>query len=210
QMAIGYKHGHLTESRLKADTPIRVVRSPNFDTRRAGIVGDDFTMRELDEAMDERVGLIWGHVYSILWHGLQLSIRRRARVPIELHIYTTGKLDNYIAADRIVERRHDDVRAGRAGRANRSVHIGDQIPRPFATEGVRHRCFKSENRERTDGRKHQLGDRTTRRRRYIGDDLLRLAPTKCCDDACGEALKIIRRNVNMGRVILWSNRKTRR
>src|SRR5437016_6466267 len=102
QMAIGYKHGHLTESRLNADTPIRVVRSPNFDTRRAGIVGDDFTMRELDEAMDERVGLIWGHVYAILWHGLQLSIRRRARVPIELHIYTTGKLDNYIAADRIV------------------------------------------------------------------------------------------------------------
>src|SRR6476660_4949621 len=87
QMPISYEYGHLTESRLDADTPIRVVRSPNFDTRRTGIVGDDFTMRELDEAMDERGGLIWGHVYAILWHRLQLRIRRRARVPIELRVH---------------------------------------------------------------------------------------------------------------------------
>src|SRR5262249_3566403 len=199
----------LTESRLDADAPIRVFRSPNFDTRRAGIVGDDFTMRELDEAMDERVGHVWGYVYAILRHGLQLRIRWRARVPIELRVHTTGKLDNYVAADGIVERRNDDAYAGRAGRANRSVHIRDQIPRPFSTEGIRHRRFKSENRERADGRKHQLRNRTTRCWRYIGDDLLRLASTKCCDDACDEALKIIRGNVDMGRVVLRGDRNTR-
>src|SRR5262247_177696 len=76
QMAISYQHGHLTESRLDADTPVRVVRSPNFDTRRAAVVGDDLSIRELDEATDERVRLIWRYVYSILRHGLQLRIRR--------------------------------------------------------------------------------------------------------------------------------------
>src|SRR5262249_17086291 len=120
QMPISYQYGHLTESRLDADAPIRVFRSPNFDTGRAGIVGDDFTMRKLDEAMDERVGHVWGYVYSILGHGLQLRIRGHAGVPIELRVHTTGKLDNYVAADGIVERRNDDACAGRPGRANRS------------------------------------------------------------------------------------------
>ena len=160
--------------------------------------------------MDERVGLIWGYVYSIFGHGLQLRIRRRARVPIELHVHATGKLDDYVAADRIVERRHDDVRAGRAGRANRSVHIGDQIPSPFVAEGIRHGRFKSENGERAARRKHQLRNCTTRCRRYSGDNLLRRAPAKCCDDACGEPVKIGWRNVNMGRIVLWADRNTRR
>src|SRR5215510_8608271 len=54
QMAISYQHGHLTESRLDADTSVRVVRSPNFDTRRAAFVCDDLSVRELGEAIDER------------------------------------------------------------------------------------------------------------------------------------------------------------
>ena len=113
-------------------------------------------------------------------------------MPVELCVDSAGPLDDRVAPNRIVERGHEDIGAGRAGGTNRRVHVGHQVSSPLRAEWVGYRCLESENGHGPDWREHQLRHRTARSGRHSEDALLRGGAAKRGQEAGDEAVEILR------------------
>ena len=50
------------------------------------------------------------HIDAIVGHRFERIVRRRLRMPVQLHVQAAGPLDYCVLADRIVERLDDRVR----------------------------------------------------------------------------------------------------
>src|ERR1700681_3589980 len=150
-MTVSDVHGQEAELRLDSNPAVRVRRTPNLDAGRVGIVGDHLTVREIDEATQERGGSVGRNVDAILGNSLEPRIRRRSCMPVQLHVYTARPLDDRVPSDRIVEWTDQDIGACRARGLRRAVEVGHEISRAFHAEGMRDRSLESEHRYRADG-----------------------------------------------------------
>src|SRR5258707_6343393 len=100
-MTVSDVHGQEAELRLDSNPPVRVRRPPNLDAGRVGIVGDHLTARESDEATQERCGSVGRNVDAILGNRLELSIRRRSCMPVQLDLDTAMPLNDRVPTDPI-------------------------------------------------------------------------------------------------------------
>src|SRR5882724_428202 len=62
KMAVGHKYGQLAEGRFDADASICVTRTPDLDTGRMRVVGDDFPVRKGQKAAQERGDAVGGEI----------------------------------------------------------------------------------------------------------------------------------------------------
>src|SRR5260370_20581988 len=128
-MAVSDGHGQEAELRLDSNPTVRVRRSPNLDAGRVGIVGDHLTVRESDEATQERGGSVGRNVDSILGNSPEPWIRRRSCMPVQLRVYTARPLNDRVPSDRIVERTDQDIGASRTRGLRRAAEVGHEISR---------------------------------------------------------------------------------
>src|SRR5262249_21201969 len=74
EMTVSNVHDQEAELRLDSNPPVRVRRPPNLDAGRARIVRDHLTVRESDEAAQERGGSVRRNIDAVLWNGLERRI----------------------------------------------------------------------------------------------------------------------------------------
>src|SRR5260370_26720864 len=155
-MTVSDVYGQEAELRLDSNPAVRVRRPPNLDAGRVEIVGDHLTVRESDEATQERGGSVGRNVDAIVGNSLEPRIRRRSCMPVQLHVYTARPLNDRVLSDRIVERTDQDIGACRTRGSRRAVEVGHEISRAFDAVGVRDRSLESEHRYRPGRRQYQV------------------------------------------------------
>ena len=125
QMAIGDERRQPTEARRNAHPPESLARTADLNSVRSTAVGDHFALREAKEAPHERVRFLPRNVDPILGNGRERRRGCRDVVPIKLHGYAAGPLNDRIATDWIGEGRDHHPCPGRHSRRDRRVEVLD-------------------------------------------------------------------------------------
>src|SRR5712692_2518337 len=174
----------------------------NFDARCLRIIRRDGSVGESKKAAHEGIRSVWRNIDAIFRDSLGRGIGRRSGVPIQLCVDATGPLNKRVSTDRVVEGSDEHVCARGLGRANRLVHVRDQIACPLQPKRIRDRRLESENGYRSRRRQDQLRHRAALGRGYCEDSLLGRCAAKCRNQARHEAIEIFRSHIDMRRVVL--------
>ena len=118
-------------------------------------------------------------------------------MPIELHTNATRPLDDGIFADRIIERRDQNIGAVDLRRMDSILQIGHEIARTFHSERIRYGRFESENRHASHGRQHELRHCLARSRSHREDPLLGRRPAESGHQAGHELVEVFRLYIHM-------------
>jgi hypothetical protein len=117
-------------------------------------------------------------------------------------VHSARPRKNRVTADRIVERRNDNVRAMRGGRADGTIEIGHQRAGPLGAEGIWDRGLEAENRECSDRRQNGLQNSFAGGRRYGGLPSRRCLPPEYGDQARDTLVEILEGDVNVRCAVL--------
>ena len=164
-------------------------------------------MRKREKALNECRRPFRRNVDAILRNGLQRRVRWRRRVPIQLHVYAAGPLHHGILADRVIERRDQNIGAVDLRRADSILQIGHEIARTFHSERIRYGRFESEDRHASHGRQHELRHCLARSRSHREDSLLGRRPTESGHQAGHELVEVFRLDIHVSRVVLRADSK---
>ena len=201
-MAIRYENRQLAEVGLDTDSPISVTRPSDLNTGSVRIISDDIPMTKGKKAVYEGSHAIGGHIHTVFRNGLKSLIGRRGRVPIELRVHAARPLDNGISSDRVIEWSHKNVGAGRASGLDRRIEISHEVTRSLCAKRIRNRRLEPENRQGSYWSQHQLGHGAARSWRHGEDALLGRGPAEGCYKAGDEAVEVLGRHVDVGRIVL--------
>src|SRR4029077_589430 len=125
--------------------------------------------------------------------------------PVELCIYAARPLDDRVFSDRIIKRRNQNIRAGRARGAHRLTHVSYQISSSLHAKGIWNRCLVAEYRNRTDRRQYELRECAAGTWRHGCRNLFARSTAESCQDARNEAIEVLGRDVYVRGVVLWSD-----
>src|ERR1700752_39684 len=126
-------------------------------------------------------------------------------MPVQLRVHAARPLNDCVPPDWMVEGSDYDVRARCLSGADRAVHISDPIACALEPEWIRDWGLETKDGYGADRSQHQLGHGAAWRRGYCEDALLGRCAPKCSDQACNEAVEILRRHVDVSRVVLGSD-----
>ncbi|MEJ0045641.1 MAG: hypothetical protein WDN04_05525 [Rhodospirillales bacterium] len=130
-------------------------------------------------------------------------------MPVQLHVDTAGPLNHRIAADRIGKRRNHHAGAGGLRRADRGVHVGDQIAVALRAERIGHGRRETEQRNRAGRRLQQLDVVLLGVGVTVATTCLVLCPPKVASKLAAKPVYVLRRNVDMCGAVLWRDRNSR-
>src|SRR6201999_1766273 len=111
-------------------------------------------------------------------------------------------LDNGISSDGVRKWSHKNVGACSASGLDRSIEIGHEVTRSLCAKRIWNRGLEPENRQGTYRSQHQLGHGAARSWRHGEDALFGCGPAESCHKAGDEALEVLGRNVDVGRIVL--------
>src|SRR6266478_109487 len=205
KVTVGNHRGQLAELRFDPHSPIGFCGSSDFDTGCARFIRDDTPVRKRDKAGHKCIRSVLRDIDPVLRNSLERGIRWRGGVPVQLCVHATRPLNDCVSANRIVESSNEHVCASRFGGTDRFIHVSDQIACALQPEWIWHRRLEPENRQCSYGGQHQLNPGAAGCRSYGEHALLRSLATECLQDAGNESIEIRDRNVDMRRVVLWSN-----
>jgi hypothetical protein len=150
-MAIRNYYLHISELRSNPDAAVSLSCPPDFACV-GFVIRQNLAVGEAHETTHEIVSLVARYVDPVIGNRLQRRVCRGREVPIQLHLHTTGLLNDGVNSDGVFERFDDDLRSGSAYGLDRLAHIGHQVSGALLPKRKGHWSLVGEDRQRTHRR----------------------------------------------------------